>query len=69
MDPSDPKAIIRILVEHLNQLNTIDEPEVMVIEPPNGRSSIIDYLKSPLAIIDSQSTKLRIRAIKYTLLM
>ena len=46
LDPSDPKAIIGILVEIFNQPNTIEEQEVMAINASKWRSPIIEYLKS-----------------------
>ena len=47
LDPFDPKTTIRILVEHMNQPNMADELKVMIIDPHDWRSPIIDYLKSP----------------------
>ena len=47
LDPSDPKITIGISVELLNQPSIVEESEVMIIDDPNWRSSIIDYLKSP----------------------
>ena len=66
MDPSDLKATTRILVELLNQPSTIEKPKVMDIDDPDWRTPIIEYLKSPSADTNSQSTKLRIRATRYT---
>ena len=68
LDPSNSKATIGILVEVLNQPNTVEEQEVMIIDAPNWRSPIIEYFKSPTIGTDSQSTKLRIRAARYTLI-
>ena len=53
LDPSDPKTTVRILVELLNRPNTAKELAVMAIDALDWRSSIIEYLKSPMADIDS----------------
>ena len=44
---NDPKATVGILVEHMNQPSIADELKVMVIDPLDWRSQIIDYLSSP----------------------
>ena len=68
MNPFDSKSTVGILVEHIDQPSTVEEAEVMVIDPFNRRSPINDYLKSPLAAMDSQLVKIRIKAAKYTLI-
>lgn len=52
LDPFDPKATIGILVGHIVQPNTRREVEVMMKDPLDSRSLIIDYMKSPLVAID-----------------
>ena len=66
LNPSDPNATMGVLDEMLNQPNMVEEQEVMVIDALDYRSPIIGYLKSPMVETDSQSTKLRIKAAKYT---
>ena len=67
MDPNDSKAIRGILVEVINRPN-IETREVMTINVPDWRSSIIEYLKSPTREIKPESAKLRIRAARYILI-
>ena len=64
VNSSDPKVIKGILVEVLNWPNTAEQ-KVMTIDALDWRSPITNYLKSPIAKIDSQSTKLWIRAARY----
>ena len=40
----------------------------MIIEAPDWRSPIIEYLKSPTITTESESIKLRIRAARYILI-
>ena len=40
----------------------------MIIEAPDWRSPIIEYLKSPTITTESESAKLRIRAARYILI-
>ena len=54
LDPLDPKTIVGILVEHMNQPSLTDEFEVIVIDALDWRSPIIDYLKILLANEDSK---------------
>ena len=68
MDPDDPKATKGILIEILSHPSIATEKEVMIIEAPNWRSPIIEYLKSPPIAIESKSIKLRIRVAKYILI-
>ena len=68
VDPDDPKAIKGILIEILSRPSTAIENKVMIIETPNWRSPIIEYLKSPAITTESESTKLRIRAARYILI-
>ena len=49
VDASDPRATIGILVEILNRPSIVEEREVMVVDAPDWRSPIIEYLKSPIA--------------------
>ena len=68
MDLFDLKAIVGILVEVLNQPSTTEEQEVVVVDAPDWRSLIIEYLKSPIVETDSQLAKLKIGVARYTLI-
>ena len=67
MDPSDPRTTKGIFIETLNRPSTVVE-EVMIIEAPDWRSPIIEYLKNPATDTKSKSAKLRIRAARYILI-
>ena len=60
VDLDDPKTTKGILVEILSRPNTVIENRIMIIEAPDWRSPIIDYLKSPTITTESESAKLRI---------
>ena len=66
MDLFDPKTIVGILVEHMDQPIIEKKPEVMIIDVFDWRSPIIDYLKSLSTNTNLQSAKLRIKAVRYT---
>ena len=68
VDPDDPQATKEILIEILNRPSTVIEKEIMIIEARDWRSQIIEYLKSPAIATESESTKLRIRAVRYILI-
>ena len=68
IDLSNPKRTAGIFVEYMDQPSTMSKSEVLIIDPPNWKSPIIEYLKCPSAPIDFQSAKLRIRATRYTLI-
>ena len=68
VDSIDPRNIKGIFVEVRNRPSTTTTEEVMIIEAPNWRSPIIEYLKSPTTETESESMKLRIRAAKYILI-
>ena len=68
MDSDDPKATKEILIEILNRPSTATENKIMIIEAPDWRSPIIEYLKSPTITTELESTKLRIRAARYILI-
>ena len=65
MDPNDPRTTRGILVEVLSRPSTAATKEVMIIETPDWRSPIIEYLKSPTKETEPKSTKLRVRAVRY----
>ena len=67
MDPSDPRTTKGILIETLNRPSTVVE-KVMIIEAPDWRSPIIEYLKNLATDTKSESAKLRIRAARYILI-
>ena len=67
VDPSDPRTTKGILIETLNRPSTVME-EVMIIETPDWRSPIIEYLKNPATDTKSESAKLRIRTARYILI-
>ena len=58
----------RILVERLNEPSIVKEPVVMAINAIDWKSSIIKYLKSSIIDTNSSSTKLIIKATRYTLI-
>ena len=60
MDLDDPKATKRILIEILSRPSTATENRIMIIEAPDWKSPIIEYLKSPTITTESESAKLRI---------
>ena len=60
VDPNDPNITKGILIETLNRPSTAIEKTVMIIETPDWRSPIIEYLKSPTITTESESAKLRI---------
>ena len=68
VDPDDPRATKGILIEILSRPNIATEKEVMIIEAPDWRSPIIEYLKNPAIATESESAKLRIRAARYILI-
>ena len=68
MDPNDPRTTRGILVEVLSRPNTAATEEVMIIEAPDWKSPIIEYLKSLTTGTESESTKLRIRVARYILI-
>ena len=68
MDPDDPKATKEILIEILSRLSKAIENKIMIIEAPDWRSPIVEYLKSPTITTESKSAKLRTRAAKYILI-
>ena len=68
VDSDDPKATKEILIEILNRPSTATENKIMIIESPDWRSPIIEYLKSPTITTESESVKLRIRAARYILI-
>ena len=68
VDFNDPKATKGILIETLNRPSTATEKEVMIIEAPDWRSPIIEYLKSPAIATESEAAKLRIRTARYILI-
>ena len=68
VDPDDPRATKGILIETLSRPSTATEKTVMIIEAPNWRSPIIEYLKNPVITTESESAKLRIRASRYILI-
>ena len=68
MDPTDLEATKGMLVEILNHPIIAKGEEVMTIDALDWRSSIIKYLKSPTIETNSESTKLKIRAIRYVLI-
>ena len=65
VDPDDPQVTKGILIEILSHPSTIIEKKIMIIETTDWRSPIIEYLKSPTIATESESTKLRIRAVRY----
>ena len=60
VDPDDPRTTKKILIETLSRPSTATEKSVMIIEAPDWRSPIIQYLKSPAVTTESESAKLRI---------
>ena len=68
VDPDDPRVTKGILIETLGRPSTAIEKSVMIIETPDWRSPIIQYLKSPAVTTESDSAKLRIRAARYILI-
>ena len=68
VDPDDPKATKGILIETLSRPSIATEKTVMIIEAPDWRSLIIEYLKSPIISTESESAKLRIRVARYILI-
>ena len=65
MDPTDQEATKGILIEILYHPSIAKWEKVMTIDASDWRSPIIKYLKSPTIETDSESTKLKIRAIRY----
>ena len=59
MDPDDLRATKEILIETLSRPSTATEKSVMIIEAPDWRYPIIQYLKSPTVTTKSNSAKLR----------
>ena len=68
MDPDNPQATKGVLVEILGGPSTATENRILIIEPPDWRSPIIEYLKSPTITAESKAAKLRIRAARYILI-
>ena len=68
VDPDNPQATKGVLVEILGHPSTATENRILIIEPPDWRSPIIEYLKSPTITAESEAAKLRIRAVRYILI-